>query len=199
MSTQTILKRNDTMIKAETDRLENLRKNYFEPFHEELKKTGFSVSIVSFKTLCNGNKEELILWLKNNTIDNTPAINDLPITKEAKLNMIALKDYSSLYNRFDILSANISIKSSAYYFDADKNDNLKLCTIQLKNIEDNFTLYGNEKQTEAFNTLNEIVEKIEGFKVKFGFNPFIKSANTIRIDATGEIFIQPERLNVLIK
>lgn len=170
MSTTIILKQNESMIQKEKNRLLTIAtQNGFVTFLEALKKTGFDFSITDFQNLSYGNKEGLIKWLQKKTLEKKPI--DLPIKEEAKLNLIQLENFDYLYNAFSLLPENRVIRNAVFSYDFDADMNLVLSASAEQRISSDYTLYGNEKQAEAFQELTAIKDSMQGFFNKYNVLP----------------------------
>lgn len=197
MNTKNVLKRNESMIQKEVARLEAII-DIFQPVLNEIYATGFEFTTAEFQNICYSTKESLIVWLKKNTIAKNPAVNNLGITEEAKLRDIQLADYFALYSAFDKLPINRVVRGAVYSFTIDDNK-LKLSDTAMQRIYDDYTIYGNDTETDAFDQLNKIKTSIDLFASKFGFNPLAGNSCLIRVNFSGETIVNTENITHLMR
>lgn len=146
----------------------------FQPFVTELLKNSYS-SPITIKTLTGLiHRGDIVAFLKREALLKTPEVNNMPITEEAKHNMIDVTKVFSNYFQITSLHATLpkddKILRLIYSYDIDTNGKLFLSELAQQRIKDSYTLYATNEETEIYNKLNEALNTIEEVRQNTGFN-----------------------------
>lgn len=188
---KTILKQNAFPIESELSKLETTKEKFI-PFLNELQATGFDFTVKDFQDLAYGTTDNLTLWLKERTLEATPKLDKLPITKEAKMGMIALKDYTPLLQSHSAIHAD---KKKAVYSFAIQDGELVISDAARQQVIDKFTIYGNEDAVSVLKICESIKQLSDKCKTEYGFNPLGNPNVLIHVSANGETSVNIDAIN----
>lgn len=146
----------------------------FQPFVTELLKNSYSAHI-TIDTICSLiYRGDVVMFLKKQALLKTPEVNNLPITEEAKFNMIDVTKVFSNYFQITSLHATLpkddKILRLIYSYDIDTNGKLFLSETAKQKIKDKYTLYATHEESEFYNKLSEALKTIEEVNAITGFN-----------------------------
>lgn len=154
----------------------------FQPFVDEFLKNEYELKEITLIEVIrdiayNGT---LHIFLKEQALRRTPAVNDLPVLKEAKLAMIDAGLVYSNYNTIEryynsIRSLPPQIKEKIFLYDLDNDGKLVLSKTTTQRIIDNHTIYANERQYKAYQKTQDVLNALISLEQDFGINIFTQN------------------------
>jgi hypothetical protein len=173
-----ILTKNDYQIEQGLN-MESKYSERFQPFVTEFLMNDFDykdkakIDVIR-DVIYTGTLEKFI---KEQALIKLPEIDRMPVTQEMKMNMI---DVNSVFQNYAIIEKLFNsirqltpqIKAKIYSFDINEVDQLVLNDFAIEKISDAHTVYGNSKQLDAFNDVNDLLQKAKIIYEKTGVNVF---------------------------
>lgn len=203
--TNLILTANQVQIECDL----NKERSYavrFQPFVDEFLKNEYTLKDVTLIEVIqdvtyNGT---LQFFFKEQALQRTPAINDLPALKESKLAMIDIGLVYSNYNTIEryynaIRSLPPQLREKIFLFDLDNDNKLILSKSATQAIIDRHTIYANERQYKAYQKTRDVLNALISLEQDFGINMFTQ--NLIQRNTIGNLqgaTIRAEAVNFVV-
>ncbi len=174
----TALKKNSAQIERELTNLTNAAKR-FQPFYSALVKHGYAPDLGQFVELvynrAKGGEDRLLYYLRDRTVLNTPAVNDMPIEHAFKITMIKLPDtcneITAAYNALPGGKHGETILRLVYSMEIVEGE-IKPSESAIEKVEDTHTLFGNEKATAACAEIEKALQLAREIQSTYGINIF---------------------------
>ncbi len=173
-----VLKTDATGIERDLQKLETSAAK-FQPLLDAMIKNDYAPDTKEFQEIIRGRNlkrdNPLDDFLRERTVKKHPSIDSLPITAFMKKTMIELpkecKHIAELYNG---LPAQTSVLSDVYKLEIVKG---KLCVTEdaKQAIIDRHTVYANERQYNAYQKTQDVLNALISLEQNFGINIFTQN------------------------
>lgn len=174
--TKKVLKTDLERIETETKK-ESKYSSMFQPFLDELLKNKYFLSNASHSIIDLIYSGSLDTFMREQALLQSPYFDNMPISKEKKLQLVDVEAIYPNYNKLQALYLEIKKlspqqRARIYNFYVDTEGALQLTDTFKLTIKNTHTIYGDEKQLEALNALNELLESAKRIQENFNISIF---------------------------
>jgi len=174
--TKKVLKTDLERIETETKKESNYS-SMFQPFLDELLKNKYFLSNPSHSIIDLIYSGSLETFMREQALLQSPYFDNMPTSKEKKLQLVDVEAIYPNYNKLQALYLEIKKLSpqqrgKIYNFYVDTEGALQLTDTFKLTIKNTHTIYGDEKQLEALNALNELLESAKRIQENFNISIF---------------------------
>jgi hypothetical protein len=171
------------VLKTDLERIEKEIKTeskysaMFQPFLDELLKNEYFLSNASHSIIDLIYSGSLETFMREQALLQSPYFDNMPTTKEKKLQLVDVEAIYPNYNKLQVLYLEIKKLSpqqrgKIYNFYVDTDGALRLTDTFKLTIKNTYTIYGDEKQLEALNALNELLESAKRIQENYNLSIF---------------------------
>lgn len=174
--TKKVLKTDLERIETETQKESNYSA-MFQPFLDELLKNKYFLSNASHSIIDLIYSGSLETFMREQALLQSPYFDNMPTSKEKKLQLVDVEAIYPNYNKLQALYLDIKKLSpqqrgKIYNFYVDTEGALQLTDTFKLTIKNKHTIYGDEKQLEALNALNELLESAKRIQENYNLSVF---------------------------